>query len=256
MQVRREEKKMYVKVLGSVSPYCKNNCNCPGYLLEKDNNRILLDCGSGITREMSFPKELENLIIVISHLHRDHYGDLLTIGYASYVYHRLGLLKDKIKIYLPKDSSLDSKYLTSMSECFMDFIFYDEKMTIRVADLKISFKRNPHTTPTYSIKVSSFNKSVVYSADTGYQNNVLEEFSKNADLLICETTFLSGQKKSEDNHLTTIEAGMIAKKAQVKKLLITHFWPEIPKTKYKLETKKLFNNTIIAQEGKVIKIGW
>lgn len=255
MQVRREEKKMHIKVLGSVSPYCKNNCNCPGYLLEKDNNRILLDCGNGITREMSFPKDLENLTIVISHLHRDHCGALLTIGYASYVYHHLGLLKDKIKVYLPKDSSLDSKYLTSMGECFMEFIFYDEKTTIRVDDLKISFKRNPHPIPTYSIKVTSTNVSVVYSADTGYQNNVLEEFSKKADLLICETTFLSGQKKDVDNHLTTIEAGMIAKKAQVKKLLITHFWPEIPKTKYKLETKRIFKNTIVAQEGKIIEIG-
>ncbi len=246
---------MKLKVLGSVSPYCAKKGNCPGYLLEKDNNRILLDCGNGITREMSFPKELENLTIVISHLHRDHYGALLTIGYASYVYHHLGLLKEKIKVYLPKSPSLDSKYLTSMRECFMEFIFYDEKTTIRVGDLKISFKRNPHPVPTYAIKVASTNESIVYSADTGYQNNVLEEFAKNADLLICETTFLKSQKQSEDNHLTTIEAGMIAKKAQVKKLLITHFWPEIPKIKYKLETKRIFKNTIVAQEGKTIEIG-
>ncbi len=246
---------MKLKVLGSVSPYCTKKGNCPGYLIEENNNKILLDCGNGITREMSFPKKLENLIIVISHLHRDHYGDLLTLSYASYVYHHLGLLKEKIKVYLPKDSSFDSKYLISMRECFMDFIFYDEKMTIRVDDLKISFKRNPHPVPTYAIKVASTDASIVYSADTGYQNNILEEFAKNADLLICETTFLSGQKKSEDNHLTTVEAGMIAKKAQVKKLLITHFWPEIPKIKYKLETQRIFKNTTFAQEGQTIKIG-
>lgn len=246
---------MKLKVLGSVSPYCTKKSNCPGYLLEKDSNRILLDCGNGITREMSFPNELENLIIIISHLHRDHYGDLLTIGYASYVYHRLGLLKEKIKVYIPKDVQIDKKYLLSMPESFMDFISYDEKTTIRVNDLKISFKRNPHPVPTYSIKVASPNESIVYSADTGYQNNILEGFAENADLLICETTFLNGQKKNEDNHLTTIEAGMIATKAHAKKLLITHFWPEISKIEYKSETQKVFKKVMVAKEGKIIKIG-
>ena len=35
-----------------------------------------------------------------------------------------------------------------------------------------------------------------------------------------------------DNHLYAYEAGMIAEKANVKELLLTHFYPEIDKQKY------------------------
>ena len=54
---------MKLKVLGSVSPYIKGNDNCPGYLIENENAKVLLDCGSGITREMKLPDDLENLTI-------------------------------------------------------------------------------------------------------------------------------------------------------------------------------------------------
>ncbi len=245
---------MKLKVLGSVSPYQKGKNNCPGYLVEKNNKKVLLDCGSGITRNLSLPKDLENLTIIISHLHRDHYGDLLTLGYATYVYQKLGLLKEKVKVFLPKDENSDKLYLESMNEHFFEFIHYDEKTVIN-DNLKISFKKNPHPILTFSIKLEDKDKVLVYSSDTGYKNNALEEFAKDADLFICETTFLQNQKGEEDNHLTTLEAGQISKKAKVKKLMITHTWPEIDKKLYLKETKKVFRNTIVAKEGKTLKIG-
>ena len=45
---------MKLKILGSVSPYVKGKNNCPGYLVIKGNTKVLLDCGSGITREMKY----------------------------------------------------------------------------------------------------------------------------------------------------------------------------------------------------------
>ena len=60
---------MKLRVLGSVSPYAKGKNNCPGYLIDEKETKILLDCGSGITRELNLPKDLENLTIIISHLH-------------------------------------------------------------------------------------------------------------------------------------------------------------------------------------------
>ena len=35
--------------LGTVSPYPKNNMNCPGFLIENNDYRVLLDCGEGVT---------------------------------------------------------------------------------------------------------------------------------------------------------------------------------------------------------------
>lgn len=120
---------MIITPLGTVSPYCKDHKNCPGFLVTNNNKKILLDCGNGISRLLKMPYDLENLIIVISHLHKDHYSDLSSIAYASFAYKNLGLLKDKIKIYIPNDhSTTDFHYLMNFGkENYFQFI----KVTIK-----------------------------------------------------------------------------------------------------------------------------
>lgn len=113
-----------IKALGSVSPYCKDSKNCPGYLIEHNDHKILLDCGSGITRLLDMNKDLNNLIIVISHLHKDHYSDLGSIGYTSYIQRRLGNLTNEIKVYIPLDTSKpDYDYLMNFGKTnYLNFI--------------------------------------------------------------------------------------------------------------------------------------
>ena len=38
--------------LGTVSTYCYENKNCPSFLVEYNNNKILLDCGNGISKNL------------------------------------------------------------------------------------------------------------------------------------------------------------------------------------------------------------
>ena len=225
---------MIITPLGTVSPYCKRNKNCPGFLIESNNFKILLDCGNGISKLLKMPEDLENLIIIISHLHKDHYGDISSIAYASYVYKNLGYIKNKIKVYIPNDSFLqDFAYLTNFGEeNYFEIIPYTYNDKITLNNIQITFSINPHPILTHSIKITDDKKSIVYSSDTGYKNNSLESFAKNCDLLICETSFLKEQKKQSDYHLSTIEAATIAKRANVKSLVLTHFWPEIQKNLY------------------------
>ncbi len=88
--------------LGTVSPYLEGNMNCPGFLIQHNDEKILLDCGNGITRLLRFPDALKKLNVIITHYHKDHFGDIGSIQYASYVYHNLGLLNEKIKIFLQR----------------------------------------------------------------------------------------------------------------------------------------------------------
>ena len=92
-----------VTPLGTVSTYCNDVSNCSGFLVRYGNRKILLDCGNGISRYLSMPDDLEDLTIIISHLHSDHYGELLSLAQTSYVFHKLGLLKNRIKVYLPDE---------------------------------------------------------------------------------------------------------------------------------------------------------
>lgn len=271
-----ENKEMIIIPLGTVSTYCYEEKNCPGFLIEYGDNKILLDCGNGISKNLNLPNDLNNLGIIISHLHADHYGEILSIAQTSYVFNRLGYLNKKIKVYIPegdkikvtedykdKDgwgasrmvekSLIDYDYLLSLEkESYLEFIPYKQKDKIYFKDLEISFCRNPHPIITYSTKLETEKIKLVYSSDTGYNGNCLESFAKNANLLICESTFLRGQMRNSNNHLFAYEAAKIAKSANVDKLLLTHFWPNIDKENYVNEAREIFLNTEAAQEGKKI----
>jgi len=265
--------------LGTVSPYPKDNKNCPSFLIEHNNYRVILDCGEGTTRQLNLQTDLNNLIIIISHLHKDHYSGLSGIAYASYVYKNLGYLDKRIPVYIPSgdkptnppfthyehngwdgfreinNNLQDFDYLMNYgNENYLDFITYQNNFryqeTINHGNMEITFCKNCHNLITYSTKIKINNLIIVYSADTGYYNNSLKAFSKDADLLICESTFIRGQTRNNNNHLYAYEAGKIAKDANVKKLLLTHFWPELDKELYVKEAKEFFKNTEAAQEGK------
>ena len=128
---------------------------------------------------------------------------------------------------------IDFDYLLSLEkENYLEFIPYKQKDKLNIDDLQISFAKNPHPLITYSTKLETEGIKLVYSSDTGYKGNCLEEFALNANLLICESTFLRGQIRNGDNHLFAYEAAKIAKKANVDRLLLTHFWPSIDKQNY------------------------
>lgn len=245
---------MRIKVLGSVSPYPIQKCNGVGYLLSDGLDNLLLDCGTGVVREMNFPQDLENLTVVISHLHKDHYADLSAIAYASYVYHNLGLLDEKITVYLPKDEAIeDYHYLMNYgSENFINFVPYEEDAELQIGDFTATFCQTLHPVKTYAMSVINGGRKVSYSADMGFEER-MAEFFNNSDCLICESSYLKDQK-SGNVHLSAEEAGKLARMSNTKKLILTHFWPELDKNKYIDEAKMVFDNTEAAVEGSVYEL--
>ena len=265
---------LIITPLGTVSPYSKGNKNCPGFLVEYEDQKILLDCGNGITRLLNLPEDLKNMSIIISHLHKDHYGDLLSLGYASYVYKQLGILTEPINVYLPEYETevtkfygwdCDCKYYEKMADAefldnfgdehYLNFNLVKKHIKVDIANLKISFMQTKHSIKNYAIKIETPQQKIVYSGDTGYEYNNFGTFAKDVDLFICESTFLRGQLKSKDEHLYAFEAAKIAKEAGVKQLMLTHFWPEIDSDEYVKEAKEIFENVIAAEEGKKLIIG-
>lgn len=94
-------------------------------------------------------------------------------------------------------------------------------------------------------------KSYAYCADTIFDEGLAEKV-KGVDLLYHETTYLkeSADKAAARFHCTTEQAGMVALKAQVKKLLIGHFSSRYEELDaFLTETMEVFENTEIAMEG-------
>lgn len=239
--------------LGTVSPYPKDNMNCPSFLVRYNENNILLDCGNGSTRLLDFTSDLSNLNVIITHYHKDHFGDIGSIQYASYVYHNMGLLDKEVKVYLPREDFRGSKKsILDNTESFISYKDIYDNSSIDIGNLHITFHDSKsHSIPSFMVKLEDENYKVVYTSDIGIQNfEDIIDFSKNAHLLICESSFLLKHNSSSKTHLTAYKAGELAKNAQVKRLLLTHFWPEEDKNNYLEESKRIFEKSFVAQEGK------
>lgn len=233
--------------LGTISPYCKKNMNCPGFLIKYHEYNILLDCGNGITRYMSFPQDLKNLNVFISHMHEDHYGDLSSIMFASLIY-KDSREKDKYtNIYTPvlKNGFLEERFNILSHPITEELIYHFH-------DLKISFYDNKsHGIECYMIKLDNGKNKIVYTSDIGISNiNGIINFANNSDIFICESTIIKRDESSLDTHFSASEAAKVAKEANVKKLLLTHFNPELDKKEYLIEARNYFENTEVAEECK------
>jgi ribonuclease Z len=93
--------------------------------------------------------------------------------------------------------------------------------------------------------------SYAYCSDTMYDERVIEAI-RGVDLLYHEATFLHDRLKraEETKHSTALQAGMVAKKAGVGKLIIGHFSSRYDVLDELLvETRSEFANSFIANEG-------
>ena len=245
--------KIEVIPLGTVSPYPKENMNCPGFLIKYNNKNVLLDCGNGITRLLKLPKDLENLNVIITHYHKDHFGDIGALQYASYVYHNLEILNSKIKIYLPEnDINFSKQMIISSPESYAEYFEINDNFSFSVDDLNVSFKdNNSHSIESFMVKLQNKDFKIVYTSDVGITNfNALIDFCKDADLLICESSFLKKHNSNSKVHLTAYDASILAKESNSKKLLLTHFWPEEDKNSYLNEAMQNFQNVEASHENK------
>ena len=93
---------------------------------------------------------------------------------------------------------------------------------------------------------------VVYSGDTKPCDNIVK-ISENADLLIHDGTFL--EEEEGKSHADVKEAAKIAKKADVKQLILTHISRRYTDAKeLEEEARKIFKNTKIAHDMMKVKL--
>ena len=94
---------------------------------------------------------------------------------------------------------------------------------------------------------------VVYSGDTRPCENIVK-ISKDADLLIHDGTFLE-EDVGEKAHADVREAAKLAKKANVKQLILTHISRRYTDVrKLEEEAKKVFPNSKVAHDFMKIKL--
>ena len=99
-------------------------------------------------------------------------------------------------------------------------------------------------------------KSYAFCSDTAYNEDIIP-IIKNVDVLYHEATFLESEaeKAPRTMHSTAKEAAKIAKRSNVKKLILGHFstrYDDIQK--FKTEAQTIFENVELANDGKVFEL--
>jgi ribonuclease BN (tRNA processing enzyme) len=83
---------------------------------------------------------------------------------------------------------------------------------------------------------------VAYSGDTDYCKNAVA-LARDANLFICESALPDAMKV--EGHLTPSLAGRIVTEAGVKKLLLTHFYPECESVDIEVQCRKDYKGPLI-----------
>ena len=99
-------------------------------------------------------------------------------------------------------------------------------------------------------------RKFAYCSDTMYAEAILP-LIKNVDLLYHEATFMHDclEQAEKTMHSTALQAATIANKAAVKKLIVGHFSSRYRDLEPLLEeAKSVFESTVLAEEGRTIKI--
>lgn len=223
-----------VVILGSgtvVPSLRRSTCSV---LIERGRTKLVLDLGAGTMRRLleAGVRISEVTQILFSHFHPDHTGEFVSFLFATKYPENLRRRTPFRIVGAPGLRDLYEK----LKGAYGDWIVLEEGLMEIVelsnagpdrcsaGELEIVSLPMNHIASSLGYRVrfpGGF--SVAYSGDTDYCENLVR-LAEGTDLFICESAFPDDQKVS--GHLTPSLAGEIATRAGVKRLVLTHFYPE------------------------------
>lgn len=213
---------MKLTVLGFYGGYPTKDIGTSSYLLESDGYTLLLDAGSySLLTLEKYINPIDLDAVLVSHYHHDHIADLGVLQFT-----RL-LKKDEhgnrphtLPIYCHDE---DAQHYEEMTlENASQGIKYNDSESLDIGPFKVTHMKTLHPVPCYAFRIEEKNsgKVLVYTADSGFLESFIP-FSKDADVLLADSNLYKGME-NHTVHMTAKECGMIAHKAKVKKLLLSH----------------------------------
>ncbi|MEI7473632.1 MAG: MBL fold metallo-hydrolase [bacterium] len=245
-----------LKILGSGCCVPSLSRSSPANLIKFNGKTYLLDIGPGTLKQLNKAKEDYKKIdaIILSHRHPDHSADLIPLIQAFCYNPEFKREKDLLII----GAKLTQEFIESLLELYgfnvKEFkIIFKEPDEMLVIDSRTVFKfiKGSHSSSSIITKMefackNGIKKSIVYTGDTGYDEEI-SEFAEDCDLLITECSFPFKQK----GHLSPEEAAELAQKAKARKLLLTHFYPQCDNYELQLKDRVkeyYFNKILFAQD--------
>jgi len=226
-------------------------------VLVKIQGKVLVfDFGAGTMRRLleSNTSVFDISYIFFSHIHPDHTGELVSYLFAA---RNVGGEQRQIPLTVVASKGFSKFYrglkavygrwielapgyprVVELDNEAHDFLQFDQ---FTVESLPVE-----HEDHSLAYKITAKDgKSVVYSGDTDFSENLIT-LSRGTDLLICESSTPDEMKIK--GHLTPSLAGEVARRADVGKLVLTHFYPECDGVDIEDECRKTYKGPILLAE--------
>jgi ribonuclease BN (tRNA processing enzyme) len=249
---------MKLTIVGCAGTFPGPDAACSSYLLEQDGFRLLVDAGNGSTGALQRTIGLLDLdAILISHLHGDHYLDLITYTYARR-YHPEGS-PGPLPLYGPSDIEFHllgafGRPVQDLLESVYEFRPVTEPGHLSIGPFEVDLARVNHPVETYAMRLTASGRSLAYSADTGVSDDLVK-LAQSTDLFLCEASYLEGEDNPPDIHLTGREAAEHALRAEVDRLVLTHLVPWGDRDRTLAEaTEVLTGDVLVADAGAVFEV--
>jgi ribonuclease BN (tRNA processing enzyme) len=252
---------MRITVLGKSPAWQDAGGACSGYLVEAGGRCLLLDCGCGVFAKLRAACDFTRVsAVVISHLHADHFFDLVPYAYALAYSHAAAAAGSRPALYAPPGARETFRRVTGawQAEELIEQAFelheYDPAQELALDPLRVRFHEVPHFIRTHAVQVLAGGATFTYGADCR-PNEEIVAFARGTDLLMLEATLEQPEAEGCRGHLTPAEAGEHARRAGARRLVLTHMSADHDVAHALAEAQQTFGAPVeLAVEGAVYEL--
>ncbi len=242
-------------VLGKSPSWQDADGACSGYLVEEAGVRLLLDCGSGVFAKLRAAVDYHDVdVVVITHLHADHFLDLVPYAYAlTYGPRRradaagAARAAGRARVLAPRRRRLGERR-PDRGRVRRARVRPGRDAARGPAHDPLPARARTSCPPTPSSS-SPPPAAGSRSAPTTGRRPSCAAFARGTDLLVLEATLLEPEQGLR-GHITAAEAGEHAAAAGARRLVISHISDELDLEAARLAAERTFGGPVeLARAG-------
>ncbi|MXO73317.1 MBL fold metallo-hydrolase [Alteraurantiacibacter buctensis] len=222
-------------------------------LVQIGDRNYLVDAGDGVSRQLAHAGigDVEIPVVFLTHLHDDHYAGLTALATFAYTLRSRNLhlvgpagtdqLRTALAAMLQVSANirmvenrlpLTPDQFLHATQFTQNPVYQDDRVTVTAIE-NHHFRFGPEspaaTNKSYSLRFETGGRVIVFTGDTGPDPRV-DELARGADIMFAEMVSAADRlavppqvlRHMDEEHLSPTEVGLLATRAGVRKLVLTH----------------------------------